>query len=219
MERIDAEFAAAVALLTHPRSPKRRSGAKRLRRLADPRACPAVLAALQHEVRDARTWQTQYQLIMALGACACRATLPYLQRLTAEHFAATMVYVALGDALVRLGRAAPDDPTPVQALLASGNGPLSYGALQAVATLRLKLPDAVVRDIVAFATAPQLNASPFMCDVHTALRQVVAVAAAGWEGPHVEAYLHLCEQMPQTYIRGAAQAALRQQYYRWWRPL
>ncbi|WP_233289190.1 hypothetical protein [Kitasatospora sp. MBT63] len=88
--------------LGHRLSPKRRSAASRLRRLADPAAGPALLEALQTEVRDARTWETQYQMVMALGTCGHRPALGLLRDLARRPFEATAVYVALGDAIVRL---------------------------------------------------------------------------------------------------------------------
>ena len=45
----------ALELLSHPRSPQRRRGAKRLRRLADTSTGPALRSALEREVRDERT--------------------------------------------------------------------------------------------------------------------------------------------------------------------
>ena len=49
----------AIALLDLPRSKKPESGAKRLRKLADHRAGKALLAALEKEVLDPRTWSAQ----------------------------------------------------------------------------------------------------------------------------------------------------------------
>ncbi|MEV6973227.1 hypothetical protein [Kitasatospora sp. NPDC093806] len=65
----------AVEQLGHRLSPKRRSAATRLRRLADPAAGPPLLEALEREVRDSRTWETQYQMVMALGMCGHRPAL------------------------------------------------------------------------------------------------------------------------------------------------
>ena len=71
--------------------------------LADARAAPAVRTALAQEVRDPRTWETQYQMIMALGATGDEADVQVLKALALDEREATMVNMALGDALVRLG--------------------------------------------------------------------------------------------------------------------
>jgi hypothetical protein len=57
----------AIELLSHSRSAKRTSGAKRLRKLADPEAGPALDAALRKEMRDPRTWEPKSHMILALG--------------------------------------------------------------------------------------------------------------------------------------------------------
>jgi HEAT repeat protein len=199
----------AIALLGHARSPKRRAGAKRLRRLRDPRACPALLEALQREVRDRRTWETQYHLIMALAECGCPEALPYLRDLAEMPFEATMIYTALGDALVRLGRDHPDDPMPVLDLLWSDNEMLIDGAFRAVAMLRLSLSGAAVREIIAFVSA---------LDVDHQLRFWVAAAAAGWRGTEVEAFLRATLTSRHEEWRRAAQASLEHRYLAW-RPL
>src|SRR3954463_14583297 len=117
----DNDVQEAIALLHHKQSAKRRSGAKRLRKLRQPEAGPALLAALRDEVRDPRTWETQYQMIMALAESGYGPALPYLEELSGQPFEATMVYPALGDALVRLGSASAGDAEPVLRVMAGGN--------------------------------------------------------------------------------------------------
>jgi HEAT repeat protein len=70
---------ALVEQLASPQSAKRRSAAKKLRKLKAAEAGPALLAALERELQDARTWETQYQMVMALGECGHRAALPFLE--------------------------------------------------------------------------------------------------------------------------------------------
>src|SRR5690242_7767306 len=94
----------ASELLRDKRSPRRRFDAKKLRALADPSAGPALLDALHRELRDSRTWETQYQMIMALGTCGWHPALPDLRRFARRKLQSNMVYVALGDAIVRLAR-------------------------------------------------------------------------------------------------------------------
>lgn len=75
-----------IELLSHARSPKRRAAAKRLRKLGDPAAGPSLLAALQEELNDDRTWETQYQMIMAIGHCDYKEALPYIDPTVAKDF-------------------------------------------------------------------------------------------------------------------------------------
>ena len=94
--------------LSSPQARQRAAAAKRLRRLANSAAGPGLLAALHREIPDqeppARTWEVQYQLVMALAECATEEALPFVQDLALRAFEATMVYVALGDAVVEADR-------------------------------------------------------------------------------------------------------------------
>ncbi len=202
----DHDLHEALGLLNHKLSPKRRAGAKRLRKFRRPETGPALLASLRAEVRDPRTWETQYQMIMALAESGYQPALPYLEELSRQRFDATMVYTALGDAIVRLGRPSAEDAGPVLHLMASGNAGLIDGAFRAVAMLRLRLEQTAVDQIVTFASALPVAAG---------LRFWVAAAAPGWRGPNVEAFLNECARGPREDVREAAVAALQGKYLKW----
>lgn len=119
------------------KSPKRRSAAKKLRKGRVSSAGPYIFEALQKELHDPRTWETQYQMIMAIGECEHQPALPFLRQLSEENFEATMVYLALGDAIVRLSAETPSDANPVIELLQSKNEMLIDGGLRAMAMMRM----------------------------------------------------------------------------------
>ncbi len=64
-----------------------------------------------------------------------------------------MVNVALGDAVVRLGREVDNDPAPALWCLHQDVELLADGALRAVAMLRLNFPDTAVADVLDYAEA------------------------------------------------------------------
>ncbi len=200
---------AAIALLADQRSPKRRSGAKRLRKLRDPSVGPALLEALRREVQDSRTWETQYQMIMALGECGYQPALSFLDALARQPFEATMVYVALGDAIIRLGQADKNDATSVLSVMASTNDMLIDGALRAVAMLRLRPNNEAITRIISYAARRPLEDES---------RLWVAAAAAGWDGSDVQAFLKTSVASPREDVKRAAQASL-QKIYLTWNPL
>ncbi|WP_329074310.1 HEAT repeat domain-containing protein [Streptomyces niveus] len=96
------DAADAIRQLQDRSSAKRRSAAKQLRKLGDQNAGPALLEALKNEVRDSRTWETQYQMTMALGTCGSPSDLPYLRDLVLQRETPHAVHTAGGDAIVRL---------------------------------------------------------------------------------------------------------------------
>jgi HEAT repeat protein len=204
--------AEAIALLKNPLSAKRRSGAKTLRKLQEPAAGPALLEALRGEMSDPRTWETQYQLIMALGACRYVPGVPFLQELAERRFDATMVYVAIGDALVRL--ATPEDGTwkTLMNLVETGNEQLAYGACQALAMLRLIPPRAIIERLIDFANRFPLDESQGINQ-----RLWIAAAAPGWleHSPAVRPFLVACAASKNSQVKLAAEAALQGKYRKW----
>ncbi|MFE1519474.1 HEAT repeat domain-containing protein [[Kitasatospora] papulosa] len=199
----------ALAQLDDRSSAKRRAGAKRLRKLAVTAAGPALLLALQREVLDLRTWETQYQMAMALGACDHRPAIPFLSDLAQRPLETTMVYVALGDSIVRLRSAEEGVSAPVRWCLDSGTPMLADGALRAVAMLRA-VPESKTVDYILDFLAP-LNS-------HDGLRFWAAGAAAGWPGERVRAFLERCAAGPRTDVADAAATSLEGKYQTY-RPL
>ncbi|MEU9048023.1 MULTISPECIES: HEAT repeat domain-containing protein [unclassified Kitasatospora] len=192
----------AVEQLGHRLSPKRRSAAMRLSRLADPAAGPPLLEALEREVRDPRTWETQYQMVMALGMCGHRPALGLLRDLARRPFEATAVYTALGDAIVRLSAPAAAGDS-LRWCLDSGTPMLADGALRAVAMRRLCLDTATIDHVLDFLEP---------LDPHDGLRFWAAAAAAGWPGSRVTRFLHECAVGPRSDVAGAAASSLQGKY-------
>jgi len=195
------EVQEVMAQLAHKSSAKRRSAAKKLRRLKDASTGPALEAALAAEVQDRRTWETQYHMIMALAESKATHALPLLKQITRMDLE-PMVHVAAGDALVRLSGNTVD---AVREALRNGEGHQIEGALRAVAMLHEQLPDDLVRAIMNYASV----------DGHTAARFWVAASAAGWDVPGVRDFLTVClnDKLPDT--RRAAEAALAKRFIKW----
>lgn len=190
----------ALALLTDSLPARRRRGAKRLRALADPTTAAQVRAALERET----TWEAKYQLSMALGTTGSREDVELLKRLALQPRRATAVNTALGDAIVRLGRDFDNDPAPVVWCLQQDVELLVYGALRAVAMLRLQLPDATVEAVLDYVEANDSN--------RMTLAYWPAIAAAGWSGPRVRAFLTRCSQDSRQDVADAATDALNGHY-------
>lgn len=176
----------ALRLLGHRHSPQRRRGAKRLRALADRDTASHIRTALQLERKDERTWETQYQLIMALGATGDRSDINLLRDIVATPLDATIIYCAVGDAIVRLGRKSNDDSGPLLWCLAQPERELlDEGALRATAQLRL-VPDGDGIPAALAATQRLLHNSARPNDL---LGLWGLIAAAGWRCPVVHDYL------------------------------
>jgi len=204
MDRSD--HSSLIAQLRDNASAKRRSAAKRLRKIGLSSACPALLDALQQELRDERTWETQYQMVMALGASGCTAALPLLRELALQHMKATIVLVAVGDAIVRLARRFEHDPDPVLEMLGVDNDPsLADGALRAVAMLQLRFHSEVVERLLDHVIGLKDEGWFFWA----------AAACPGWSGVKVDAFLRMCLSSSRSDVQKAAVAALSGKYLKW----
>lgn len=193
----------AIRRLQDRSSAKRRSAAKRLRRLGDSCAGPALLDALKNEVRDARTWETQYQMTMALGTCGSPSDLPYLRDLVLRRETLPAVHTAGGDAIVRLSHRDHSHTDAIRWCLNTGNETVVDGALQAVAMLRLGLDQESVTDVLDFVEAR----SP-----HDGIYFWPTVAAAGWTGRRVHHFLTACLSSPRSDVAEAATNSLAGKY-------
>jgi HEAT repeat protein len=192
-----------VALLSHKSSAKRRAAAKQLRKMKDHSAGPALLRALEQEVRDPRTWETQYHMVMAIAESGYAEALPFIRSLVAARLE-PMVFTAVGDALVRLDVRISEAPARILHLL-SNQLPIAEGALRAIAMLQLKLPRSTILSILEFASRPENEQARFW----------VAAAAPGWNEPEVETFLHGCSHSELADTRKAAAAALQKKYLKW----
>jgi len=193
----------AVDQLRAGSSAKRRGAAKRLRALADPAAGPALLESLQVEATDPQTWETQYQMVMALGACHHTRAVAFLEQLVLEQTAYTMLGVALGDALVRIEWTTIGSLTAIDRLMRSKAPAVIDGSFRALAILRLVPDEGLIGRI--FDRVETLDPSDH-------LRFWVAAAAAGWSGPRVVAYLNACLASPRKEIAEVAAASLLGKY-------
>lgn len=197
-------LAEAVALLGATRSTDRRRAAKRLRDLADPSAADALLASLDKERADPRTWETQYQMAMALGMTGVAGALPLIKEMATQSRYATMLDVGLGDAIVRLDRTEDNDITPVLwCVSAARSDGLMDGAFRAMAMLRMVPSETAIGQLLDVVEARPPD--------HF-LRFWVVAAAAGWTGERVRRFLDAAVVSSRKDIAEAAASSLTGRY-------
>jgi len=195
-----------ISQLQDKKSPKRRSAAKKLRKLKNIDAGPSLLSALKEELKDSRTWETQYQMVMAIGECGYKPALEFLKSLAHQTFEATMIYVAIGDAIQRLSMQHEQDVTSVFEAIDSGNDMLVDGAIRAMAMLKMLPVDLHIEKIINYVTAKNKN---------DGMHFWVLAAAPGWSGLKVEEYLDFCSTSKRDEITNAVELARKQKYKKW----
>ena len=195
-----------ISQLKDKKSPKRRSAAKKLRKLKNIDAGPFLLTALEEELKDLRTWETQYHMVMAIGECGYKPALGFLQSLASQTFEATMIYVAIGDAIQRLSMQNEQDVTSVFKAIDSGNDMLIDGAIRAMAMLKMVPVELHIEKIINYVTAKNKSDG-----VHF----WVLAAAPGWSGQKVVDYLAFCSTSKRDEITNAVELARKQKYKKW----
>jgi hypothetical protein len=212
---VEADIEAICRQLQDKHSAKRRSAALKLRKLESREAGPALLKALEKELEDKRTWETQYQMLMALGHSGYAEAAPFVELLAHRKFEATMVLVAVGDAYVRLSKASLEDARPVLKILSIENDRLLQdGALRAVAMLHMRFNEAETNAIIHHIEEQG--------DVEEQGREArkfwLIAACPGWSGHAVERFIEKCSTSAREDVRNTA-ADAKAKKYRKWRPL
>ena len=144
-----------IEQLQHESSPKRRAAAKKLRKLKVNEAGQALLTALKKEIQDKRTWETQYQMIMALGETQYLEGLDFLYQLAQQDFEALMLYIALGHAITNLELIDSHEPISLLDWISNDKHQLVSGSLRSFAMNQIILKDEVISKIIIYVFIPE----------------------------------------------------------------
>ena len=161
--------------------------------------------ALANEVADDRTWETQYQMVMALAECRYTPALEWLRDFGRTLDDPLMLAVGVGDAVVRLSVVAEATDAAVRWALATGSVSIADGAFRALAVTRTVPGAAVISDILDYLRPLQAQDER---------RYWVAVAAADWRGEDVENALQSWTSLPRADVADAARVSLAGEYKR-----
>jgi HEAT repeat protein len=202
----DGAMGAVLRQLRAPQPVKRRTAAHALRNLKIPATGPALLEALREELQNPQSWDTQYQMIMALGECRHYEALPLLRELIPAKRGQLMISIALGDSIVRLSSVDRHDVAPILEFLSGLDRNLIEGAFRAMALLRMVPGPEDLAKILHFARKLPPD---------DPMRVWVAAAAAGWGGPELRPFLEQCLQSAREDVRRAAAASMEKKYLKW----
>jgi len=155
--------------------------------------------ALVKEVKDERTWETQYQMVMALAECRYMPALRWLRDFAATLDDPSMLGVGIGDAVVRLGTLAGEIDATVGWAIATCNTSVADGAFRALAMTGAVPGDDVVHEILTYL-------GPL--EAQDGRRFWVATAAVDWQGEPVKDALRAWLSLPRQDVADAARASL-----------
>lgn len=146
-------------------------------------------------------------MIMAIGECQFTDALTFLEDLSSKEFKATMVYLALGDAIVRLKSQGLHDGTPVIELMNSSNDMIIDGAFRAMAMLKMTPKHSDIEKMMMFASKlPKDHQNHFW----------LLAATPGWSSELVSRYVARCQGSRRKDIRECAELAAQGKYRKWY---
>ena len=119
--------------LRSSRSPERRGAAKKIGKKCITELGDELLSAYLKECGDNRTWETQTEMIKALGKIGHKAAIPYLKAIVDKNldFDTITAYAALS--YIRLTRENDNDMAVTLTLFENGNTMVFDGAVMALA--------------------------------------------------------------------------------------
>ena len=121
--------------LRSSRSSERKSSAAKIRKLPSPDYGPFLLDAFKREINDKRTWEVQYNLVMALGTCEYTHAQDDLLKY-AVPVDISMVDVGIGDAVFRLSCILGNQLNIIKLFLDTNNSFRKAGLLQSMAMMK-----------------------------------------------------------------------------------
>ena len=199
--------------LESSKSKKRVSAAKRLRKLAVPEAGPFLLKALTNELLTARTWEARYHMIAALGYTRTEESLSLLWKMAREKQDFTILYMALGDAIVRLSVSQRPLNAVLNEIYDTENFTLIYGAFRGIAGLKLVPTDDEILKIFEMARDPRAVAQVMgFPNDPTGIRLPIVQAAAGWKPELCAEFLGECQAMGNQHLNRFVTSSLNGKY-------
>ncbi len=213
---MDKNLLEALELLKNSKSKKRESGAKRLRKLESINAGFELTQALEKEIKNPRTWSTQYHLILAIGHSKYQDALPLLTDLAKRDFDASILSIGLGDSIFRLSIISKSIAESLNDIYAFDKHKLTHGAFRALALLRLVPDELTIKEIIKRGLNPHAieDVKEYPNDKR-GLRLWVAAASSGWKKEHKSDFLKECKGIKDNLLALAVENSMKNEYVKW----
>jgi len=179
--------------LRSKKSVERRSAAKLIGKEKITSLSAALFEAYTKEKNDKRTWETQVEMIKAIGQLTYKPAIRDMEAIVMQNAPQDMITLAAAKTYVQLKRSSLHDAKPVRSLLALNGLSVSTGALMAMSSDRM-IPDREdCKEIIR--TCWDINKHPDRIGAEYGLadpRHYLAAACAGWDRQLTAGFLHHC---------------------------
>ncbi len=169
-----------------------------------------LVSALEKELKDPRTWQTQVVMINSVGLLNCKDALPLIEPIIKENKEHDMVTNASSECYVRLKRETINDSKPVIELLRFGGFSIIDGCLNPLGYDRMIPPDDEINELVRLSWDLHKKKERGFTDP----RYGIAAACAGWKKELTEDFLKHCLDTAEkdTPLKYVAENSLKGKY-------
>ena len=167
-----------------------------------------LLTAYLKEKKDERTWETQKEMIKALGIINCKNAIKEVQEICEKNEPDSLIAIIAGEAYVRLKRKSINDIKPAIEILTYGHHSIMQGAYNALGYNKMLPSDSEIIELIKFSEKAECNVIPQFDDP----RYGLAAAAAGWKKELVEAFLLNCLQSNDEPLKYVAANSLKGKY-------
>ena len=199
--------------LTSNKSADRRRAAKEIgrNRLVDFSA--ELFRAYLDERRDKRTWETQVEMILALGLCDHKMALTEIEPIVRANHPHDMITYASAQTYVRLKRQSLSDAKPILELLKFGGLSVVDGCLNPLAYDKMTPTENQITELVSLCWnlhnhRDRLGHENGYCDP----RYGLAAGCAGWDKRLTKEFLEHCLITGDGPVKYVAENSLKGKY-------
>lgn len=142
---------------------------------------------------DKRTWETQCEMIKALGSIDFKEAFSEIEQIVRTNIPHDMITIVAGTTYVQLKRKSINDGSPVLELLEFGSVSVIHGALLALAIDQMKPNENEVKKILSFCK--DINKHKDRIGHEYGLvdsRKYLAIACANWDIALTSDFLNHC---------------------------
>lgn len=147
-----------------------------------------LIVALEKELINPKTWQTQVEMIIAAGLVKCSYALRLIEPIIQENKEHDMITRAAAESYVRLKRDSINDSKPIIELLGFGGFSVIDGCLNPLGYDRMVPPDNEIKKLIELSWDLHKQKQRGFTDP----RYGIAAACAGWRKELTEEFLKHC---------------------------
>lgn len=197
-----------VQLLASKQTGKVRKAAVLLQKNALPEMEDIIIEALQNEIINNKSWETQSELIKCIGINNYKKASYILESIAEKNVEYDMVTISVGTALIRTKKAEQNDVSELLKRLKTMKYSLGYGMLDALGYDKMLPNNDDINMIIKSTWDFGINREKGFVDP----RYGLAAACAGWDKEIVKDFLTHCITTGDVPLKYVSENSLKSKY-------